>query len=860
MGKTHYPLFLGMLLTLPGLDRPVTAQIVPDRSLSNPSTVNINDNISVIEGGSAVGGNLFHSFEQFSVTNGAEAFFNNALSVENIISRVTGRQISNIDGRLRANGSANLFMLNPSGIVFGPNASLDIGGSLVATTADRLNFDNGSFFSATDTQTQPLLTVNVPTGLQWGPSPGSVVNQSVAQDASGATVGLSVGPGRTIALIGGEVNLQGGYLTAPEGRVELSGLGENSQVSIAIDARGFAFRYSEASGFEDVELSRGALVSAIGSNGGEVGVRAKAFRLLPGSRIYTLNTGDEVGGRIAIDTSDSVELVGNSNLANIVPLFESNFDNPLELPTGLYSVNSGTAVGSGIEIKSPRLIARESAAVYAVSSGSGRGGNLTVNSASSVQLSASSLAATTTLDSLGDGGNLTVNTNELFLEEVATINGSTSGAGRGGILTIDASESIELVGTNLVTTFLSDGTLSAAINTSLLAGSTVSGDAGEMRIITKRLTVRNGAALAVTSLGAGRPGNATITATESVELIGRSEGAFASPSSILAGAFNPFTVGAGGGNVVVRTQDLTLGDGAEISAIASSPGPGGSIEIAAEQILLDGDSKILAETSFGEGGDINLQVSDLQMRNNSEITVTAGSAENPLSLPPDLAAIIAPLVSGVGDGGNIIISTDNLVALENSDIIANAQEGRGGRVSITARGIFGTEFRPAQTPRSDITATSALGPQFSGIVEINTPDIDPTSGLLELPANLLDRTEEVAPGCEAYEGSEFYVVGRGGLPLSPHDHFDGNSIEADLVEPAPFVQNPPSSASQNSNSTSREKLPKTDQISEIIEATGLVVNADGSVELVAGAPTATAQNFWNRTPDCGDFRTERRSS
>ena len=839
--KNPYPLYLGMLVTLPVLlGRPVTAQIVPDGSL--PSTVNVNGNSSVITGGSEVGGNLFHSFEQFSINNGAEAFFNNALSVENIITRVTGGQVSSIDGQLRANGSANLFLLNPSGVVFGPNASLDIGGSLVATTADRLNFSDGSFFSATDTQTQPLLTVNVPTGLQWGPSSGSIVNQSLAQDASGATVGLAVQPGRTIALMGGEVNLQGGYLTAPEGRVELGGVGENSEVSIATDARGFAFGYSQASGFEDVELSSGALVTAIGSNGGEVGVQARAFRLLPGSRIYTLKTGDaELGGGIAIDASDSVELVGNGNFATeIVATIESNFDNPLELPAGLYSVNSGMGVGEGIEINSPRLIARESAVAYAVNSGSGRGGNLTVNSPSSVELSASSLAAITTRNSVGDGGNLTVNTNALFIEELGNIRANTNGAGRGGILTIDASESIELVGTNLLTTFSSDGRLSA-INTGLFAATAFgSGDAGEMRIFTKRLTLRNGAGLLVTSTGAGRPGNATISATESVELIGRSPGVFTSPSSILAGAFSPFVAGGGGGgNVVVRTQNLTLRDGAEISAINTAPGSGGSIEIVAEQILMDGEGKIQAETSFGQGGDINIQATDVQLRNNSEITVTAGNAENPLSVPPDIAAILpTPEVIGVGDGGNIIISTDNLVALENSDIIANAQEGRGGRVSITARGIFGTQFRPAQTPSSDITATSALGPQFSGIVEINTPDTDPASGLVALAANPIDPSQKIASGCAAGRANAFTLTGRGGLPEDPIARLRGRPVWWDGRD-----------LSQIGNLASLPAQKTQAQPKQVLEeATGWVVRPDGQVELVAAVPDSF--NPWLQAANC----------
>src|SRR5919202_1801413 len=217
-------LALGLSGTFALISDRTLAQITPDATLgSEPSVVTPNVTIrglpaNRIDGGAARGANLFHSFSQFNILDGQRVYFANPTGIENILTRVTGSNISHILGTLGVDGPASLFLLNPNGIIFGPNARLDIAGSFLASTAESVVFSNGFEFTAKNPQAPPLLTVSVPVGVQYG------LNQPKAITNAGNLLA-----GQNLVLSGGSVT-SSGQLAAPTGQVIVAAVAGDARV------------------------------------------------------------------------------------------------------------------------------------------------------------------------------------------------------------------------------------------------------------------------------------------------------------------------------------------------------------------------------------------------------------------------------------------------------------------------------------------------------------------------------------------------------------------------------------------------------------------------------------------------------
>ena len=274
---------------------PTNAQLIPDGSLKNEtSQVNTSIDRNIIEGGAIRDNNLFHSFQEFNVNLNQKVYFKNPDNITNILTRVTGSNASKIFGTLGVNGSANLFLINPNGIVFGENAKLDISGSFLGSTASSIIFDNYNF-NTLNPETPPLLKINLPLGLQFGSNPGNIEVRGTGHNLSAQpplflplqrtdrSTGLRVNPGNTFALIGGNVSLSGGVLTAETGRIELAAVKVDGVVGISNLAKGWEFDYSGVENFGDIQLTKESLADVSGVESGFIEVRSQNLLMSDGS-------------------------------------------------------------------------------------------------------------------------------------------------------------------------------------------------------------------------------------------------------------------------------------------------------------------------------------------------------------------------------------------------------------------------------------------------------------------------------------------------------------------------------------------------------------------------------------------------
>ncbi len=664
----------------------VQAQIVPDATLGSERSTLIPraSGGDQITGGAIRGMNLFHSFSDFNVGTGQQVYFASPTGIMNILTRVTGNTASNIDGTLGVDGSANLFLLNPNGIIFGQNARLDVRGSFLATTANAIGFGTQGSFSATNPSGVPLLTVQ-PSVLLYTQIQGSgIVNQ-------GANLGVPTG--QSLLLAGGDVKQDGGNLGASDGRIEFGGLSAPGSISLNQTGAIWSLGLPEEVARSNVSLSNSSsntnVVDVTGNGGGSIAVTAKDS-VISGNVYLITGIGQGKGaigaraGDITIDSTNSVTLSQGSYINSLVQ-------------------DGAVGDGGNIVIKTGTLLVQDGSEISNYHLGQGNSGNILITARDNVTLSGingknSSSISTFANRGQGNTGSIQIATGSLFVKDGASLETSIDRPGNSGNITINARDAVIVDGAKernpsaISTTLSSDGV----------------GNAGDIQIDTSTFTALNGGFLTTQSFGRGNSGNIIINARDSVTF----SGSINIPEFPLSSSANSSVFGVGnGGNIEITTGSLFLTEGGDIETGIGSGGQGNSGRIlitARDSVKVDGAVQNavtfagqtfnvpsfigsstsgffpgLLETSIGNGGDIQIDTGILSVTNGAYVGSSTGGQGNAGSITINARDSI------LVDGSGKLLGTSNI----NSRVLGSAvfpdgtfspsATGRGGNISLT---------------------------------------------------------------------------------------------------------------------------------------------------------------------------------
>ncbi|MGK7889171.1 MAG: filamentous hemagglutinin N-terminal domain-containing protein [Leptolyngbyaceae cyanobacterium] len=879
------------------LSLPADAQIIPDQTLGPESSVVESDNLGVdrIQGGATRGSNLFHSFEQFDISPAQQVYFSHPIGIETILGRVTGTDHSEIMGTLGVDGNADLFLLNPNGIVFGPDARLDVGGSFVTTSADALQFREVGTFSGRDPETpSPLLTI-APSAFLFGPEPaGRIVNRSTVtteshEDFPGLSVGLRVPNGEDLLFVGGNVILDGGRLSAFGGRVGIGSATGEGTVALGSDRtlifpdnllRGTVRLQNDArveatlDGGGDIQvvagkirilssLLRTGIQARLGTvdsqagditldateriiadgrfeaddgltpgalnvvlkrgvgNGGDITIATPILRILNGAQIGSDIRGTGNGGRVIITASERVAIDDTlDRFSTSNPTVASNM-----FPSGIFSdiVQGGEGNAGSVTITTPILDVLNGSLITSAVFGTGSAGQVIITATERITLNGisgdgeipSGIFTDTVSASSGNAGSITITTPILNVLNEAQIGSGTFGNGDGGSVIINATERI-----TIDSEFAIEGSPGGIFSE---VDSRATGDAGRITITTPILDVLNGGQIGSNTFSRGNAGQVTIVATESITIDGAS--IFDELATGIFSDVNPDAVG-NAGEINITTPILRVLNRALINSESQGDGNAGEINVTTDLLVLDNESNILTQTRSGNGGDIDVNVGNLLMSGNSGISSEAGTEE------------------AGGDGGDMAISSRFIVATQNSDINANAFTGSGGNIDIIASGgLLGIEFRPQQTSNSDITASSQFG--VDGNVVINTPGIDPSQGIIELPVTPIETLPLDVACVAARSGSEFIITGRGGIPTSPLESLGSGNPWEDW-----YIASPLTPDQDSHHHTNRDSAVLAEVSPPLVEAQGWHQTNDGHIQLVAAVPPFAITTDPSAALDC----------
>ncbi len=701
-------------------------------------------NDSTITGGLQRGQNLFHSFQDFSVPTGGSATFINPVGNQAIVTRVTGNLFSDIDGIVNSQG-ANLFLINPNGIVFGANAQLNVGQTFVGSTANAIDLKDAggnSYRFGVNGNDAPLLTINpntllTPSQLVMGGGNGEIRTLG--------TIGTT-NPGEYIGLIGGNVTIDGGRINAVGGRVEVGGLSAAGTLELGGDGNSFRVQFPINVMRSDVALMNGGRIYVPGNGGGDINITARNIDLSGGSSLasgiaFDAGTPTTVAGDIKLNATGKVSF-SNSIIINLVGPNASGTGGNIAIDAGSisfegidYGLLAGTfGQGNGgniaVNARDGSVSLQDGAIIQSRTFGVGNAGNIAVTAKDNVFLSAANIVNTVSPEAVGNGGDIAIDATAISLQDGASFTASTSGIGNAGNVTIVAKDAVSLVGINNSLGFFS------SITSSVQQGAEGSG--GNIDIQAGFLSLEDGAQLITATFGTGNAGNVRVRAKGAVTLVGIND-FFGLPSGIST------IVGDGaegrGGNIDIQAGSLSLKDGASLTASTAGIGDAGNVTITAKDaVSLSGVNQVFElasdissnvfEGAEGGGGNIDIQARFISLEDGASLiasTAGIGDAGNVNISATDFVTISGSSglfvfsQTNTGIAGDIFVASPR-VTLDNDSLInARSTNGNGGNINIAGISLDAANLLTLRRG-STISTSSVQQGGNGGNITINIPN------------------------------------------------------------------------------------------------------------------------------------------
>ncbi len=662
----------------------VHAEVVTDGSVGSRLSVQGPEFVIPQSLGSTVGTNLFHSFQSFNISNTQSATFTGANSISNVISRVTGRQLSTIDGVLRSDiGQANFYFINPAGIVFGPDASINVPAAFHASTAANLQFSDGAVFSAVNPGASTLSMVS-PSAF------GFVANRSAEIRIEQSD--LSFSPGTNTSLIGSDIVIESGILTNMGGEIGLTATGHSANSvplnsSAAMDSPG---KIQVSDSRIDVSGSSSGLIVV---NGGKIDLTASTL-----SAIYLGN--QPVGNSAGIEINAKSLVLDNTLLTNITGGSGDAGDIDISVIKAFKLLNGSSLTSATSSQGNAGLIKVEVMDLFV----DGQNASATTGIFSSVATNSS-----------GEAGDIELAVEgKLSLVNNGTISSNTLTSKNAGSITIQAGN------------FTIDGQTSTAtvINS---AGIGSSGDAGKIDIsVNNTMSLVDGGSIFNSSLSAGSSGSIQIKSAD-LTIDSRGNQAFTGVSSssvsdstgnsgmidifvnanlnlINRGSINSstFTTEGKAGGVTVVATNITITDQANILSAAgrNSRGTAGDVSVSTRESLRISNGGAIISNTFSEGnaGTITVNTTNLDISNGGSLSSGTASKGNAGLISVHATNMVIDgqgnNVTGIfsraseesnGNAGNISVSVDKTFDIFHGGKVSNDTFSSRDAGSITVK-------------------------------------------------------------------------------------------------------------------------------------------------------------------------------